>query len=192
MPAIAIVYHSGFGHTKAVAEHVHRGVDAVDGCTASLISVDEFPAPGPDRKLGGRWAELDAADAIILGCPTYMGGVSAAMKQFMESSSGLWMKQAWKDKIAAGFTNSGGLSGDKVNALVGMAVFAAQQSMIWVSQGIFYNEQGINRMGAWLGLMTQSDNAPPDQTPPKEDRDTAELFGRRVAEATIRWVRGAG
>lgn len=190
MPTITTIYHSGYGHTKAVAEHVVKGAASVAGCSAGLISVAELPPPGPDRALGGRWAEVSAADALIFGCPTYMGSVSAEMKRFMESSSGLWGKQAWKDKLAAGFTNAGGLSGDKVNTLVGLAMFAAQHSMIWVSQGLFYDNTGINRMGAWLGLMAQSDNAPPDQTPPESDRRTAELFGKRVAEATVRWVRG--
>jgi len=169
-----------------------KGASGAAGCSAKLISVDELPKPGADRSLGGRWNELNEADAIILGCPTYMGGVTAKMKEFMESSSVLWMKQAWKDKIAAGFTNAGGLSGDKLNTLVGLSVFAAQHSMVWVSQGLFYDDTGVNRMGAWLGLMTQSDNAPPDKAPPEADRRTAELFGKRVAEATARWVRGRG
>lgn len=192
MARVAIVYHSGFGHTKAVAEHVLKGAGGVAGVSAVLVSVAELPAPGPDRSLGGRWGELNGADTIVMGCPTYMGSVSAAFKVFMESSSGLWIKQAWKDKLAAGFTNSGGLSGDKVNAMVDIAMFAAQHSMVWVSQGLFYNAEGINRMGAWLGLMTQSDNAPADVTPPAADRRTAELFGARVSEATLRWVRGRG
>jgi len=187
MPTVAIVYHSGYGHTKAVAELVHKGADGVEGIDAKLIHVDELPPPGPDRTYGGRWQELHDAATIIMGCPTYMGSVSAGLKTFMESTSPLWMKQAWKDKLAAGFTNSGGLSGDKVNAMTDMAIFAAQHSMIWISQGLFPDGTGTNRLGGWLGLLTQSEQAPPDKTPPEEDRRTAELFGERVAKATLRW-----
>jgi multimeric flavodoxin WrbA len=193
MPTVAVVYHSGFGHTKVVAEAVIRGAASVAGTQAKLISVDELPTPDADRKLGGRWDELNAADAIVFGCPTYMGSVSAAFKKFMEDSSGIWFAQSWKDKIAAGFTNSGGPSGDKLNALIDIAVFAGQHSMIWVNQGIMPSSvtgdgQNLNRLGGWLGGLSQSDNAPPDVTPPVEDRKTHERFGKRIAEATQRWV----
>lgn len=190
MPKVAVVYHSGFGHTKAVASSIARGAAGVDGVDATLISVDDLPPPASDRTLTGLWTELDAADAIIMGCPTYMGSVSARFKVFMETSGGIWGRQGWKDKLAAGFTNAGGLSGDKLNCLIDIAMFAAQHSMIWVSQGLFYDAEGVNRMGSWLGMQAQSDDGPADQTPPPEDHRTAELFGERVALATARWVRG--
>lgn len=191
MPKVVIVYHSGFGHTKVVAESVVRGANTVADISAVAISVDELPDAEPDGELGGRWAELDDADAIVLGCPTYMGSVSAGLKRFMEATGSIWGVQGWRDKLAAGFTNAGGTSGDKLNALTDLAVFAAQHSMIWVSQGLFYDETGVNRMGSWLGLMTQSGDASPAETPPPEDHKTAELFGARVAEAAVRWTAGA-
>ncbi len=190
MPTVAIVYHSGYGHTEVVAQSIARGAGGVDGVGAVLIPVDELPEPGPDRSLGGRWAELDDADAIIFGSPTYMGTVSAAFKRFMESSGGIWYKQGWKDKLAAGFTNAGGLSGDKLSTLLDLALFASQHSMIWVSQGLFYDNEGINRMGSWIGMMAQSTDDPPEVTPPPEDHRTAERFGERVALAAVRWARG--
>ena len=70
MSNVVIVYHSGFGHTQALAEAVASGARAVSGTVVSLIPVAEAEA---------RAAELDAADAIIFGSPTYMGGVSAEL-----------------------------------------------------------------------------------------------------------------
>lgn len=191
MTTIATIYHSGHGHTKAVAEHIHTGVQAVTGATSHLVSVADLPAPDPQAGYADAWKVLDKADALIMGCPTYMGSVSAGFKVFMESSSGKWAKQVWRDKLAAGFTLGGGLSGDKLNALTDLAVFSGQHSMIWVSQGLHDAGEGINRMGSYLGYMAQTSNAPPDQTPPPEDRKTAELFGERVARAAVRWA-GAG
>lgn len=193
MPTVAVIYHSGFGHTKVLAEAVTRGAAGVPGVDAKLISVDELPSPGPDRKLAGRWGELNAADALVFGCPTYMGSVSAGFKKFMEDSGGIWLSQGWRDKLAAGFTNSGGMSGDKMNAMLDLVVFAGQHSMIWVSQGVWYTEpagdpNGTNRLGGWLGALAQSDNASPEVTPPPGDRKTHELFGKRVAEAAKRWA----
>ena len=187
---VAIVYHSGYGHTAVVAEHVAKGANAVPGVEAKLFKADELMSPEQ-----GPWAELAAADAIIFGSPTYMGSASAPMKQFMEASSKGWMTQTWKNKIAAGFTNSGSWSGDKLNTLFQFAVLAAQHSMIWVGTGLMPGNnrkdgspEDINRVGSFLGLMTQSNiDEGPDAVPPAADRQTAELFGKRVAEVAAKW-----
>ena len=191
MASVVIVYHSAYGHTGAIARSVLAGAAGVEGVRTALVSVDELPDPGPDRTLGGRWGELDAADAIVFGCPTYMGTVSAAFKRFMDASSVFWMGQWWKDKLAAGFTNGGGLSGDKLNTLTTLMLFACQHSMLWVSQGVMIDGQGANRMSSWSGLMARSEDGPPSETPPPEDHETAKLFGARVARATLRWTAGA-
>jgi len=73
MSNIAIVYHSGFGHTKALAEAVAKGAGGVPGTQVDLIEVAEAEA---------RQVELDAADAVIFGSPTYMGGPSGQFKTF--------------------------------------------------------------------------------------------------------------
>lgn len=189
---VAIVYHSGYGHTAVVAQHVAKGAGEVPGVEATLYKAEDF---GADK---GPWDQLAAADAIIFGAPTYMGSASAQFKQFADASSKVWFTQGWKDKLAAGFTNSGSWSGDKLNTLVQFATLAAQQGMNWVNLGMMpgFNKKGstpedLNRVGAYLGLMTQSNiDEGPDTAPLPSDRKTAELFGRRVAEAAIRWSKG--
>ncbi|MDN9004031.1 flavodoxin family protein [Francisella tularensis] len=135
---------------------------------------------------------LDDYDAIILGSPTYMGSVAAGLKEFMEKSSRKWSEQKWKNKIAAGFTNSHSLSGDKLNSLIQLVVFAAQHGMIWVGQaehnqspeGFAGKEDVVNRIGSYLSVMAQSENDTPDVTPPSGDKLTAYKFGQRIAEIT--------
>ncbi|MBV8969734.1 MAG: flavodoxin family protein, partial [Verrucomicrobia bacterium] len=117
MPNVHTIYHSGFGHTKLQAEAVHRGAGAVPGIVATLWAVDEATS---------RLDELDKTDAIIFGCPTYMGSLSAGMKQFIEVAARKWFTMAWKDKIAGAFTNSSSFSGDKLNTLVALVVNAMQ------------------------------------------------------------------
>ena len=140
-----------------------------------------------------QWQLLDHSHAIIFGCPTYMGGVSAKFKEFIDSASRRWMHQKWKDKIAAGFTNSGSYSGDKLNSLFQLVVNAMQHSMIWVGTGLMSpqasgiegpDSQQINRIGSFLGLATQANNESPEIAPPKGDIETAKLFGERVAKIT--------
>ena len=187
MTSVAVVYHSGFGRTAAVAASVAAGAGEVAGVSAALVDVTTLGG-GVE---GSGWGVLHAADAIVLGCPTYMGTVSAPFKAFMDATGAFWAQQRWADKLAAGFTNAGGLSGDKLATLQALAGFAAQQGMVWVSQGVFPAGGGINRMGSWLGLMAQSDDGPASVTPPPEDHATARLFGAWVARAAVRWRAGA-
>jgi len=180
MSKIAIVYHSGYGHTKVLADSVAAGARAVPGTEVALIPVAEAET---------RAAELDAADAIVFGAPTYMGSASAPFKAFMDWSSKVWFGQGWKDKLAAGFTNSASQSGDKLNTLMQMAVFAMQHGMIWVGLGLMPGNNSskgsvddLNRIGSYLGAMAQSDSdASPEKAPIESDRKTAEHLGRRVA-----------
>ncbi|MEM1105908.1 MAG: flavodoxin family protein [Pseudomonadota bacterium] len=194
MATIAIVYHSGYGHTAKVAEHVKAGADET-GADVTLYKADDLQSADE-----GPWDALAAADAIIFGAPTYMGSASAVMAKFIEATSKIWFADGWKDKIAAGFTNSGSLAGDKNETLHRFATLAGQLGMIWVSFGMKsgYNMSGssmetaVNRAGYSLGLGTQSmTDLPADQAPDPADLETARLFGARIAEATQRWVRGA-
>lgn len=172
-PKIVVVYHSGTGHTKKQAEAAHKGANLLG--TSMLMSVSEID-----------WDALDVADAIIFGAPTYMGNVSYQFKKFMDETSTRWFKQAWQDKIAGGFTNSGYPSGDKMNTLIQMITFASQHQMIWV--GVNPMPKGeINRLGSSLGAMAHSFNDSPDVTPPESDLKTAELYGKRIAEITIKF-----
>lgn len=186
-----VVYHSGYGHTAKQAEAVLRGMKKVDGVDAHLIPVDDL-----DDEDSPAWKKLDDAAALVFGCPTYMGSPSSGMKAFMEATSGRWMKQAWADKLAAGFTNSGSQNGDKQNTLVDIASFAAQHGMVWVNLNLLPGNNSskgsvddLNRLGAYLGAMAQSNvDEGPDVAPPEADLDTAAKLGERVARCAQRWV----
>ena len=190
MAKIAIVYHSGYGHTAVLAKAVAKGVESVEGVKLLFLTTDEA-----QKQL----ESLREYDAIIFGCPTYMGSASASMKAFMEASSKVWMNQGWKDKIAAGFTNSGSQSGDKLNTLNQMMIFAMQHGMIWVGLGLMpgnNNSKGsvndLNRLGSFGGAMSQSNvDEGPDKAPIESDQKTGEHLGRRVAEITKRWIKNS-
>lgn len=180
MTRVAVVYHSGYGHTARQAEAVQQGVASVEGVTSQLIPVADV-----DR----HWNDLKAADAIIFGTPTYMGSASAEFKKFMDASSKVWLEQGWKDKLAAGFTNSGSWSGDKLNTLTQLWVFSGQHSMIWVSLGLMPGNnsskgspEDMNRIGSYSGAMAQSNvDEGADKWPSKSDLETARHLGKRVA-----------
>ena len=187
---VVTVYHSGYGHTAVVAEAVHAGVGSVDGVQAIMLDASELASPDSEGM-----ATLDGADAIILGAPTYMGSASAVFKTFMEATSSRWMEQRWANKLAAGFTNSGSMNGDKQNTLVEFMTFAMQHGMLWIGLGQMPgnnhsggSEADQNRLGAAIGCMTQANVDEGGNTaPPSSDRETATAFGARVAAAAQRW-----
>lgn len=192
---VAVVYHSTYGHTKLQAEAVLRGAQGVPGVSARLYTAEEATA---------RMDELDAADAIVFGSPTYMGSMSAGMKAFLEAAAKKWFTQAWKDKVAGAFTNSSSFSGDKLNTLFGLVVNAMQHGMIYVGLGLMPSANrpeemnriegpgpdAVNRVGSFIGPMAASFQVPPPGAPGAGDIETAERYGRRVAEVTCRLVRG--
>jgi NAD(P)H dehydrogenase (quinone) len=187
---IVIVYHSGYGHTRKQAEAVHSGAASV--ASAELIAIDaqgDLPA--------GAWDTLATAEAIIFGSPTYMGGASWQFKKFADASSKPWFSQVWKDKIAAGFTNSATINGDKHSTLHYFITLAMQHSMVWVGTGMLPSNSkaatrnDVNYLGSSAGAMSQSpSDSSPEEGPLPGDLETARLFGARVAQAALRWNRG--
>lgn len=185
-PTVAVVYHSGYGHTQKQAEAVAEGVTA-GGALALLVPVAEAEA---------QIEALNAADAIIFGSPTYMGSVSGPFKTWMDTTSKVWGK--WNGKLAAGFTNSASQSGDKLNTLQQLSIFAMQHGMIWAGLGLMpgnNNSKGsvndLNRLGSFLGAMAQSNaDEGPDKGPIASDLETAKHLGKRVATVTAQFVAG--
>ncbi|MBL8308714.1 MAG: flavodoxin family protein [Rubrivivax sp.] len=181
MSKIVIVFHSGYGHTAKVAQAV------AEGSGGTLLAID---AEGNLPE--GGWEQLAAADAIVFGSPTYMGGPSWQFKKFADASSKPWYGRVWKDKVAAGFTNSATLNGDKFNTLTYMVTLSQQHGMFWVGTGITApnakanTRDDINHLGGYTGLITATpSDASADEMVPG-DIATAKVFGKRVAEATAK------
>lgn len=84
MSDVVVVYHSGYGHTRVMAEAVVLGVERHVGSTCRLISVEDVDT---------QWEHLHRADAIIFGAPTYMGSASASFKGFMEATAAFYLAQ---------------------------------------------------------------------------------------------------
>jgi len=186
-PIISIVYHSGSGHTAKMAHAVAKGASS-----AGDVNVVEHEIAEADFNQG-RWmnegtlAALDGSDAIILGSPTYMGGISAQLKSFMDATSPRYLQRRWVDKIGAAFTVSGLASGDKLNTLISCATFAMQHGMIWtgVAESPVTGE-GYNHLGIFFGAAGVALFEPPAEMPNAQDCQTGEMLGRRVAALAVR------
>ncbi|WP_353091053.1 flavodoxin family protein [Methylibium sp.] len=184
MQRLAIVYHSAHGHTEHIATHVAEGARGVITAEAHLRTADELVSR-PD--------ELLSYDGIVLGSPTYLGGVSGPFKSFMDATGRLWRTQRLKGKLAAGFTVSSLPSGDKQSTLTSMFVFAMQHGMLWVGNPFLpeqlagaLQDQAVNRLGSWSGLMAQAGHSAPADSFVPGDIKTARMFGRHFAETLQR------
>jgi len=182
MSKVIVVYHSGYGHTQRMAQSV------AEGAGAELLAIDadgNLPAGG--------WEALDAADAIVMGSPTYMGSVSWQFKKFADASSKAWFAQQWKDKLFAGFTNSATMNGDKLSTLHYLFTLAMQHGGVWVGTGMMPSNSkaaqrnDVNFVGSSSGAMAQTPSDAGAHEMLSGDLETARLFGQRVAAAATRW-----
>jgi len=153
-----------------MAEAIAKGAGAVAGTQVHVLPIQSEDIQNGRFKNDSLMARLDSSDA----------------------TGERWFKSAWRDKLAAGFTVSGGPSGDKLSTLHYFFTLAMQHGMVWVGQAETpMNDQGINRLSSYSGVMGQAMQEPPEVAPNAADKLTGEMFGRRVAEAAARWKRGA-
>ena len=184
MATVAVVFHSGYGHTLRMAQAVAHGAGA------ELVTID---AEGNVSEAG--WETLSAADAIIMGSPTYMGSVSWQFKKFADASSKPWYSQAWKDKVFAGFTNSASMNGDKLSTLHYFFTLAMQHSGVWVGSNVMpSNTKAAQRndpnfLGSYSGAMAHSPSDAGAGEMAPGDLETARSFGERVASVAERFHR---
>lgn len=181
MSKTIVVYHSGYGHTKRVAEVV------AEGAAAELLAID-----GEGNLPEGGWDKLAAADAIIFGTPTYMGGPSWQFKKFADASSKPWYGRAWQDKVFGGFTNSASPVGDKGATVIQLQTLASQHGGIWVSLGLLPSNSkaathaDVNHLGGSVGLLVRSPSDASVDEIPQGDLDTARQYGQRIAGVAAR------
>jgi NAD(P)H dehydrogenase (quinone) len=185
MSVIAIIHHSGYGHTRRMAEFVQNGVSKT-GAEAHFLTIDangELAADG--------WDILAKADGVFFGSPTYMGGPSWQFKKFADASSKVWFGMGWKDKFAGGFTNSATMNGDKFSTITYFVTLAMQHGMVWVGTGMMPSNkkdatrESPNYVGGFTGALAQSPADASVEEMVKGDLETAEAFGERFARFVV-------
>jgi multimeric flavodoxin WrbA len=178
MSDIVIVFHSGYGHTKKIAEAI---AGASGGALLPIDAEGQLPAGG--------WETLQAARAIVFGSPIYMGGPSWQFKRFADASSKPWFTQQWRNKLAAAFTNPASMNGDKLSTLHYLFTLSQQHSMLWVGTGMMPSNSksatrdDINYVASSSGLMTTTPSDASVDEMVAGDLATARRFGERLREA---------
>jgi NAD(P)H dehydrogenase (quinone) len=193
----AVVYYSMYGHIRTMAQAAVEAAGKVPGVTAQLYRVPETLSEDILGKMGALDAAkaqadvpvatpeiLGAADAILFGTPTRFGNMTGQMRQFLDSTGGLWMKGALVGKPAGVFTSSGTQHGGQESTILTFLPTLLHQGMVVVGLPYsFTGQMGVDEIvgGSPYGASTI---AGPDgaRQPSQRDLDGVRFQARHLAE----------
>jgi NAD(P)H dehydrogenase (quinone) len=198
---VLIVYYSMYGHIRRMAEAVKEGADGVNGATVRICRVQETLQEEVLIKMGALEAQkaqanvpvckvedLVWADAIIFGTPTRFGNMCGQMRQFLDSTGGLWAKGELVGKVGSVFTSSATQHGGQESTILSFHITLLHQGMIIV--GLPYSFAGQMRIDEMTGSSPYgaSTIAGGDgkRMPSENELDAARFQGKHVAEIAVK------
>ena len=166
--SVLVAYYSLTGNTEKMAQGVVEGVQRIPGVAVTLKQVDEIGQ-----------ADLEDAEAIILGCPTYYGSLPGRMKMVIDDWS--WkMKVDFTDKVGGAFSTGGGQVGGKEFVVMSLIMFMLNNRMV-VAGPLYQNPQTGS---VWAELGAAAMTGPLDPGVGEGELDSARRLGERVARLT--------
>lgn len=167
---ILVAYYSLRGNTEQMARGVVEGIARVPGTAVVLKKVDQVTKE-----------DLQAADGIILGCPTYYATIPGAMKVVLDDWS--WkMKVDFTDKVGGAFSTGGGQMGGKEFVAVSLLLFMLNNRMI-VAGPLYQDETGED---VWAEIGAGAMTGPLDPGVGAGELDSARRVGERVARLAVK------
>lgn len=187
---LLVLYYSRNGATRKLAEFIAQGVEAVPGCEAVLRTVPAVstvteateaavPASGaPYVEL----SDLQECAGLALGSPTRFGNMAAALKYFLDGTSGEWLSGTLAGKPACVFTSTGSLHGGQETTLTSMMLPLLHHGMLivglpYTDSALMTTSTGGSPYGAthWSGVTG-------DQPISEDSRTLAIALGKRLAQ----------
>ena len=195
MAKILVLYHSVYGHIETMAEAIATGAREVEGVTVDVRRVPELVSEEVARAAHYKMdqaapiaaaADLADYDAIILGCGTRYGRISAQMANLLDQTGGLWAKGAFNGKVGSAFVSTASQHGGQETTLMSLITNMMHLGMVIV--GLPYSYQGL------LGVEDVSGGTPygastiaagdGSRQPSENELGGARFQGRHVAEIT--------
>jgi NAD(P)H dehydrogenase (quinone) len=194
---INIIFYSMYGHVYQMAEAVAKGARRCQDAQVDLFQVPELVPKDVLEKSGALKAketfdhiptatldQLEEADALIFGTPTRFGNMCSQMRNFLDQTSGLWLKGALVDKVGSVFTSTASQHGGQETTITSFHTTLMHHGMIIV--GVPYTEQRLLNMdeitgGTPYGASTLADGDGSRQ-PSENELAIAQVQGLRVAE----------
>ncbi len=196
---IRIIFHSFYGHVYKMAEAVAKGASEVKGADVKIYQAPETAPQSVLESSGAAEAkkqfshvpevtldDLPEADALIFGAPTRFGNMSAQMRQFLDTTGGLWQKGAFIGKVGSVFTSTGTQHGGQETTLVSFHLTLLHLGMVIV--GVPYSAPELMKVDEMSGGTPYgaSTIAAPDGSrwPSESELAIAKFQGKHVAEIT--------
>ena len=191
---ILVLYYSQHGATAELARLIARGIESVPGCQARLRTVPkistvcEASEPAIPAQGAPYVEKSDLAECIglALGSPTRFGNMAAAMKYFIDSTSGEWMAGALSGKPACVFTSSSSMHGGQESTLLSMMLPLLHHGMLIV--GLPYAEPALasTQTGGTPYGVSHVAGVQNDRPLSDDERQLALAQGKRLAQAALR------
>ncbi|HQR24742.1 MAG TPA: NAD(P)H:quinone oxidoreductase [Steroidobacteraceae bacterium] len=193
MTEVLVLYYSRNGSTAELARHVARGVESVEGATARVrtvppvapVTLQAEPAVPESGAPYATHEDLRECDGLVMGSPTRFGNMAAPLKYFLDGTASLWLNGALDRKPAGVFTSTSSMHGGQESTLLAMMLPLLHHGMVIV--GLPFTAEAMNRTrtgGTPYGASHLA--ARKSETPLSDDeRELAQLLGRRVAEAAV-------
>jgi NAD(P)H dehydrogenase (quinone) len=172
---VLVAYHSLTGNTKRMAEGVVEGVERVAGVVVNLKPVQDVVRE-----------DLESADGIILGCPTYYGTIPGTMKVVIDDWS--WkMKVDFTDKVGGAFATGGGQVGGKEFVVLSLVMYMINNRMV-VAGPLYENPKTGS---GWAEVGAAAMTGPLDPGVSESELDGARRLGERVARLAVKIKRAS-
>jgi NAD(P)H dehydrogenase (quinone) len=198
MPNVAIIYYSSTGTNEATAKAVAEGAKAAGAEVRVRLVTETAPSAAIDsnpkwREFVDRTAkeprasldDLEWADAIVFGTPTRFGNVAAQLKQFIDTSGGLWFQGKLANKVYAAFTSAMNTHGGQESTLLALYTTIYHFGGYIVTPG--YTDQSVFASGGNpYGVSVTTGQA--GNGPTEADLAHAQYLGKRVTEVAKKLV----
>ena len=199
MLKILVLYYSQNGSVLNLAREIAKGIDSVAGCEAVLRTVpkvstvcEQIADSIPDS--GAPYVSIEdlrECAGLAMGSPTRFGNMAAAMKYFLDGTSGVWLSGDLIGKPACVFTSSSSMHGGQESTLLTMMLPLLHQGMMVL--GVPYSEADVGSTqtgGTPYGASHVSGSDGKNQLSPAEKR-IAFAQGKRLAQTAAKLAAGA-
>ena len=195
---LQIIFYSMYGHIYKLTEAVASGAREVKDVEVQIFRVPELVPDEILEKSGAKAAQkayahipiakvdqLPNADGIIFGTPTRYGNMCAQMRNFLDQTGGLWMKNAFVGKVGSVYTSTGSQHGGQETTITSFHTNLLHFGMVIV--GVPYSEKRLVNMdeisgGTPYGASTLAGDG--KRMPSENELAIARYQGKHVAEIT--------
>jgi len=199
-PKIAVIYYSSTGNSRKLAEAIAQGAEEA-GAEVRLRRVPEYVPDEIIQKNPAWWEnhvyeaeavaeatheDLEWADGYAFGTPTRFGNIAAQLKQFIDTTGGLWFQGKLANKTVTTFASTMNRHGGQESTILSLNNIFYHWGCILVPPG--YTDQSIFASGGNPYGTSLFDNLPKDEW--DAVFASARHQGRRLAETTAALLRG--